>query len=56
MLGLAGCSTVTGPSLECHPVVQGKLVGVLRYTDGHADTLRARVEVWADTVVKCAPR
>lgn len=53
---LAGCDRITGPSLDCQTVIRGKLVGVINYTDGHADTLRANPKVWADTLTKCETR
>lgn len=55
VVGVA-CADLTGPSLECHLEITGHPLGVLHFADGRADTLRARVEVWADTVEKCATR
>lgn len=50
------CFTVTGPDRDCHQGVVGKLVGIVHYADGKADTLRADPKVWADTLTKCTTK
>lgn len=52
----AGCSSVTGPQMDCRQVIVGKLVGVLNFADGRKVELRAKPSVWADTITKCAVR